>query len=150
MLKMFSLIRKVTCPQQIQKPFYIHEKKLFSGNRVALIPLSSTQGIWGISKRISSLTETSASFFLSVKTRNVQFCLIFLSTCSIPLLIASWPESAIELYRQRDCRLSAKLVSTLADRWCHVVSLADPYGRIIGFLDWRRYFFFQLAPQLYS
>jgi hypothetical protein len=31
-----------------------------------------------------------------------------------------------------------------------VVSVTDPYGRILGFLDWSRYFFFQVAPQLYS
>jgi hypothetical protein len=27
--------------------------------------------------------------------------------------------------------------------------MADPYGRILGFLDRSRYFFFQVAPQLY-
>jgi hypothetical protein len=37
-----------------------------------------------------------------------------------------------------------------AERGCHVVSLTDPYGRILGFLDRSRYFFFQVAPQLYS
>jgi hypothetical protein len=47
-------------------------------------------------------------------------------------------------------RLSVKLVSTFADRGCHVVSVLDPYGRILDFLDWSRYFFFQVAPQLYS
>jgi hypothetical protein len=31
-----------------------------------------------------------------------------------------------------------------------VVSVTDPYGRILGFLDRSRYFFFQVAPQLYS
>jgi hypothetical protein len=31
-----------------------------------------------------------------------------------------------------------------------VVSAAAPYGRILGFLDRSRYFFFQVAPQLYS
>jgi hypothetical protein len=31
-----------------------------------------------------------------------------------------------------------------------VVSVTDPYGRILGFLDRSRYFFFQAAPQLYS
>jgi hypothetical protein len=31
-----------------------------------------------------------------------------------------------------------------------VVSVTDPYGRILGFLDRGRYFFFQVAPQLYS
>jgi hypothetical protein len=36
------------------------------------------------------------------------------------------------------------------DRGCHVVGVTDPCGRIIGFLDRSRYFFFQVAPQLYS
>jgi hypothetical protein len=61
-----------------------------------------------------------------------------------------WPESASELYRPRDHRLSVKLVPTLADRGCHVVRVTDPYGRILGFLDRSSYFFFQVAPQLYS
>jgi CBS-domain-containing membrane protein len=59
-------------------------------------------------------------------------------------------ESASELYRPSDRRLSAKLVPTFADRGCHLVSVTDPYGRILGFLDRSRYFFFQVAPQLYS
>jgi CBS-domain-containing membrane protein len=46
-----------------------------------------------------------------------------------------WPESATELYRPSDRLLLAKLVSTFADRRCHVVSVTDPYGRILGFLD---------------
>jgi hypothetical protein len=29
---------------------------------------------------------------------------------------------------------------TFADRGCHVVSVTDPYGRILGFLDSSRYF----------
>jgi hypothetical protein len=33
---------------------------------------------------------------------------------------------------------------------CRVVSAANPYGRILGFLDQSRYYFFQVAPQLYS
>jgi hypothetical protein len=53
-----------------------------------------------------------------------------------------WPESASELYRLRDRRLSAKLVPTFADRGCHIVSVTDPYGRILGFLDRSRYSFF--------
>jgi hypothetical protein len=48
-----------------------------------------------------------------------------------------WPESASELYKPRHGRLSAKI----ADRGCHVVSVTDPYGRILGFLDRIRYFF---------
>jgi hypothetical protein len=31
-----------------------------------------------------------------------------------------------------------------------VVSTKDPYGRILGFLGWSRYFLFRVAPQLYS
>jgi hypothetical protein len=57
-----------------------------------------------------------------------------------------WPESARELYRLSDRRLSPKLVPTLADRGCRVVSTADPYGRDLGFLDRSRYIFFQVAP----
>jgi hypothetical protein len=53
-------------------------------------------------------------------------------------------------YRPSDCRLSTMLVPTFADRGCHMVSVTDPYGRILGFLDRSRYFFFQAAPQLYS
>jgi hypothetical protein len=62
----------------------------------------------------------------------------------------AWPESASELYRPSDLRLSAKLVPTLVDRGCHVVSVTDPYGRYFGFLDRSHYFFFQGVPQLYS
>jgi hypothetical protein len=45
------------------------------------------------------------------------------------------PESASELYRPNDRRLSAKIVPTFTDRRCHVVSVTDSYGRILGFLD---------------
>jgi hypothetical protein len=34
-----------------------------------------------------------------------------------------------------DRRLSAKLVPTCADRGCYVVSVTEPYGRILGFLN---------------
>jgi hypothetical protein len=40
-----------------------------------------------------------------------------------------------ELYRPSDRRLSAKLVPTFADRRCRGVSVTDPHGRILGFLD---------------
>jgi hypothetical protein len=51
-----------------------------------------------------------------------------------------WSESASELYRPSDRRLSAKWLPTFADRGCHVVSMTDPYGRILGFLDRSRFF----------
>jgi CBS-domain-containing membrane protein len=37
-------------------------------------------------------------------------------------------------------RLSAKWLPTFADKGCHVVSVTDPYGRILGFLERSRYF----------
>jgi hypothetical protein len=61
-----------------------------------------------------------------------------------------WPESASELHRPSERRLSTKLVTTLTDRGGHVVSVTDPYGCNLGFLDRSCYFFFQVAPQLYS
>jgi hypothetical protein len=51
--------------------------------------------------------------------------------------------------RQIDRRLSEYLVPTFSYRG-HVVSVTDPYGRNLAFLDWSRYFLFQVAPQLYS
>jgi CBS-domain-containing membrane protein len=53
-----------------------------------------------------------------------------------------WPESASELYRPSDRRLAMKLVPDFADRGCHVVSVTDPYGRILGFLDRTNYYDF--------
>jgi hypothetical protein len=51
-----------------------------------------------------------------------------------------WSESVSVLYRLSDRRLSPKWLPTFADRRCHVVSVTDPYGRILGFLDRSRYF----------
>jgi hypothetical protein len=42
------------------------------------------------------------------------------------LLLISEAESANELYRLSDRRLSGKLVPTFADRVCHMVSVTDP------------------------
>jgi hypothetical protein len=42
------------------------------------------------------------------------------------------------------------VVPIFADRGCRVVSATDPQSRIVGFLDRSRYYFFQVAPQLYS
>jgi hypothetical protein len=51
----------------------------------------------------------------------------------IIIIISPWPESARELYRPSDSRLSVKLMPTFVDRGCHVVSVTDPirpYSRI--------------------
>jgi hypothetical protein len=53
-------------------------------------------------------------------------------------------------YTDRATATCRQLVPTFVDRGCHVFSVTDPYGRILGFLDRSRYFFFQVAPQLYS
>jgi hypothetical protein len=52
----------------------------------------------------------------------------------------SWSESASELYRPSERRLSAKWLPTFADKGCHVVSVTDASGRILAFLDRSRYF----------
>jgi hypothetical protein len=62
----------------------------------------------------------------------------------------SWPRCAGELYRPRGRSLSANLVPIFAGRGCRVVSVTDPYGRILGFVYRSRYFFFLVDPQLYS
>jgi hypothetical protein len=48
-----------------------------------------------------------------------------------------------------DRRLSAKLVPTLGDRGCRVVSAIPPQSLIFGFLD-RSHYFLEIAPQLSS
>jgi hypothetical protein len=40
--------------------------------------------------------------------------------------------------------------AVFADRGCHVVSVTDPYGRILGFPDRSCSFFFRVDTQLYS
>jgi hypothetical protein len=44
------------------------------------------------------------------------------------------------------------LVGEISANSCRqkVVSATDPYGSNLGFLDWSRYFFFQVALQMYS
>jgi hypothetical protein len=79
-----------------------------------------------------------------------QFRIASPLACSINNKQTPWPQSARELYRASDRCLLAKLIPTFADRGCHVVSVTGPYGRILGFIDRSRYFFFQVAPQLYS
>jgi CBS-domain-containing membrane protein len=71
------------------------------------------------------------------------------------IICSSTKKNSVVLARKRtirpsDRRLSAKLAPNFSDRGCHVVSATDPHGRILGFLDRSRYYFFQVAPQLYS
>jgi hypothetical protein len=45
-----------------------------------------------------------------------------------------------KLHGLSDRRLSEKWLPTFEDRGCHVVSVTDPYDRIVDFLDRSRYF----------
>jgi hypothetical protein len=56
---------------------------------------------------------------------------------------ANYTDRATAACRRSDCQL-------FADRGCHMVSVTDPYGRILGFLDRSPLLFYQVAPQLYS
>jgi hypothetical protein len=51
---------------------------------------------------------------------------------------------------ERPPPLSEVSANFFANRRCHVVSVTNPYGRILGFLDRSHYYCFQVAPQLYS
>jgi hypothetical protein len=66
------------------------------------------------------------------------------------IIITPWSQSASEIFWLSNRCLSAKLVPNFADRGCCVISMMDPYGRILRFLDWSRYYLFQVAPELYS
>jgi CBS-domain-containing membrane protein len=44
-------------------------------------------------------------------------------------------KSESELYRPSNRHLLAKLVPAFVDKGCHEVSVTDPHGRILGFLD---------------
>jgi hypothetical protein len=68
----------------------------------------------------------------------------------IIIITTPWLLPVSELYRLSDRRLSAKLEPTFADRRCHMVSVTDIYGRILGFLVRRSYISLQVAPQFYS
>jgi hypothetical protein len=43
-----------------------------------------------------------------------------------------------------------EVVPIFADRVCRVISSADPYVRILGFLHWSLFYLFEVVRQLYS
>jgi hypothetical protein len=65
-------------------------------------------------------------------------------------MIIPWPNSSNEVYRPGDRRLSTKLMSTFADRRLSRGEIDGSLQLYSRFLDRSRYFFFQVAPQLYS
>jgi hypothetical protein len=81
---------------------------------------------------------------LDVQEENATGCYIITNNNSVALV----RERTIPTER-------SPLVREVSDnfcgyRGCRVVSSEDPYGRNLGFLDCSLYFFFQIAPQLYS
>jgi hypothetical protein len=46
--------------------------------------------------------------------------------------------------------LVGEVSANIVDRRCRMIRLTDPHGRILGFIDRNRYFFFQVDPHLYS
>jgi hypothetical protein len=56
---------------------------------------------------------------------------------------ANYIDLATAASRRSQCQLLRK-------EGCRVVNVTGPYSRILGFLDRSRYFFFQVAPQLFS
>jgi hypothetical protein len=63
--------------------------------------------------------------------------------------------NSVALVRERNMPIKrpplvGEVVLTFADRGCLRVSATDPPGRILGFLDRSRCYFFQVAPQLSS
>jgi hypothetical protein len=85
-------------------------------------------------------------------------CVTFkLITCKLSNLSNSHPECILNVPQVTlSCVYSYITIISLinsqlfANRGCHVVSVTDPYGRILGFLDRETYCFFQVAPQLHS
>jgi hypothetical protein len=79
-------------------------------------------------------SNTHAIFFAKAPRKNklfknLQFCLRY-----------EPPYSPRCYFLQESRSLSAKWLPTFADRGCHVVSVTDPYGRILGFLHRSLYF----------
>jgi hypothetical protein len=89
---------------------------------------------WDGSDTFCCVTNTFNTRFLNTKIKQSSFSLIHYLKKTL------WSESASELYRPSDRRLSAKSLPTFAYKGCHMVSVTNPYGRILGFLDRSRYF----------
>jgi hypothetical protein len=101
-----------------------------------------------VSKHVSGVGRNTNLIISSYETRSQEslcwqdptaiYCSALL--LQMELKKTPWSESASELYRPSDRRLSAKWLPTFADRGWYVVSLTDPYGRILSFLDKSCYF----------
>jgi hypothetical protein len=92
-------------------------------------------------------TSWSSRWYIPPAKACIFFLLLHTALLSLNVLRTSqWPESANDLYRPNDSRLS-KLKPTSVEIGCRVVSTTDPYRRILGFLDRSRYFFFHCTHE---
>jgi hypothetical protein len=85
-------------------------------------------------------------FYVTIADRNVVCARKFLTTYL-------YTKKNSETWAPRDRIIPTErppLVGEVSDNFCHVVSVTDPYGRILGFLDRSRYYLFQVAPHLSS
>jgi hypothetical protein len=98
--------------------------------------------LWSVVKPATCSWPHSSQFWLErCELCITPLCNIFQRVAFRKVKIKTpWSESASELYRLSDRRLSTKWLPTFADRGCRVVSVTDPYCRILGFLDRSRYF----------
>jgi hypothetical protein len=125
-------------------PFWLPEAGNHQLTKLALLhPLQQTNARGGCRIRLALL----ARMLLTPKLPNVLEPRLRRGVYIKSYKKTPWPESASELCRPSDHRLSVRLVPNSADRGCHVVSVTEPYGRILEFLGRNCYFFFQVAPQ---
>jgi hypothetical protein len=89
---------------------------------------------------VRSRTQTMEFFECLAHLIFFQFITLKMYALNTALKKAPWSESESELYRPSDRRLSAKWLPIFANRVCHVISVTDHYGRILGFLVRSRYF----------
>jgi hypothetical protein len=91
---------------------------------------------WGEHKRVyncncAEVMEAGILHFVYISVMNIHHVFI-VRKYNLKKL---WPQSARQLYRPSERRLSANLMPTFVDRGCRVVSMANLYGRILSFLD---------------
>jgi hypothetical protein len=101
---------------------------------------------WKTCSSVMIAKNDNGEGFLSCKT--IAICLVYTVLALMYWVYCDnkkkkktpWSESASKLYRPSDRSFSAKWLPTFVDKGCQVVSVTDPYGRILGFLDRSRYF----------
>jgi hypothetical protein len=99
--------------------------------------------------RYTTIDHTSPSLVFSWVRRNQSIVSHYISSGS-SITFSSQPHLKLNsVARVRERTIPTERPPLVGEVSC-VVSSTDPYGRIQGFLDQSRYFFFHVAPQLYS